>query len=262
MPFTIAADRVEFFPNATPPTFNVYGGEGSYIILEDSEEWDITVVTPTQLSQRKVIPAEDNVINYSQVERLEITGTGVATNGGQVFWTTGDTVDKITVEGTRGEVPIAVSTGGGDDEIYLNGLVGNGSAVNAGAGNDLVRGSSRGDTLEGGDGNDVLAGGGGRDMLSGGAGSDIFKYTSVQDSGPAGIDSIVDFVRGVDKIDLSAIGAFHWIVGAFSGTPGEVRGTMLGIQADLNGDAFPDMIIWVNTGNGGGLTMTASDFIF
>lgn len=271
MPYTIAAETVEI-SGGLPYEINVYGGAGSYITAQDADEWDITEVTPTRISLLNTTTLADTIITYTQVERLEITAVGTSMNSSRIFWTTGDTVDKITVQGTREEEPISISTGGGNDEIHLNGVVGNESYVFAGDGNDLVSGSSRNDTLKGGagedtlyggDGNDILVGGGARDSLWGGAGSDIFRYESLQDSGfGGGIETISDFVRGVDKIDLSAIGNFHWILSPFTGTPGEVRGTMLGIQADLNGDALADLVIWVNGANGGGWTMTASDFIF
>lgn len=66
-----------------------------------------------------------------------------------------------------------------------------------GKGNDILRGLSGEDELNGGAGNDTLIGGGGADILRGGAGNDIFRFDSVSSS-----DTVVDFTRGSDKIQL------------------------------------------------------------
>jgi len=249
---------------------NVNGGNGNDILsaqpVSDSYILGVTLDQIVLIDETSLISA---VINYSEVEHLVIVGTADTMNEDRVYWTTGDTVDEITVDGTLRDLPITVSTGGGNDKIYLNDPVGNGSRVIAGDGNDIVRGSSRDDileggvgedTIEGGDGNDILIGGGNRDVLLGGAGSDIFRYSSVQDSsGATGIDTISDFVKGVDQIDLSAIGGLHWRIGAFTETPGEVRATLVGFQVDVNGDAIADMVVIALVGGHG---LTASDFIF
>lgn len=243
---------------------NVTGGNDSLVILEETGANYYLEVTPIQVSMKHINSFFNIYINYFEMEQVQVYGTGRALDGDdRVYWTTGDTIDNITVTGTFGELPINVSTNGGDDQVYLDGLVGNGSRVYAGDGNDIVRGSSREDIIEGGNGNDVLIGGGGRDILWGGAGSDVFRYTSAQDSsGATGIDTIADFQRGVDKVDLSGVAAFHWIgASPFSGTPGELRGTMLGIQGDINGDRVPDMILWLNAPSYGGLGLTTADFI-
>lgn len=77
------------------------------------------------------------------------------------------------------------------------------------AGNDTIRGNAGNDRLYGDGGNDLLVGGAGLDNLYGGAGADVFDYNSAAESKVAttGRDVIRDFVRGVDKIDLSGIDA-------------------------------------------------------
>jgi len=123
-----------------------------------------------------------------------------------------------------------------------------GSAKIHGAGNVLdnvitgniaantLNGGAGTDTLIGGAGNDTLIGGEGNDTLIGGVGNDTFVFANITDSGTkdALSDVITDFVRGYDKINLSAIDAFSssgfndtfiWkgITGFNSKTKGEVR---------------------------------------
>jgi Ca2+-binding RTX toxin-like protein len=82
-------------------------------------------------------------------------------------------------------------------------------------GADRLEGGLDSDRLYGGTGNDRLIGGDGKDILNGGADADIFQFNSTADSwelwlGLSGIDSvdtITDFVHGVDIIDLSRIDA-------------------------------------------------------
>ncbi|QQG27072.1 M10 family metallopeptidase [Pectobacterium carotovorum] len=66
-----------------------------------------------------------------------------------------------------------------------------------GSGNDIIIGNSA---------DNILQGGAGADTLTGGAGSDTFVYTKASDSSlKLGYDTITDFERGIDKIDLSAL---------------------------------------------------------
>ena len=85
--------------------------------------------------------------------------------------------------------------GSGDDRIL--GLGGNDRIYGFG-GNDLLEGGDGADQLNGGAGDDILIGGPGSDRLYGSSGADIFRYTGMGDSG----DSIRDFARGVDRIDI------------------------------------------------------------
>ena len=68
---------------------------------------------------------------------------------------------------------------------------------------DTLTGNSLDNNIDGGAGNDVIAGLGGNDILTGGDGADIFVFdnTTVTD---LGIDTISDFVSGVDKIKVSS----------------------------------------------------------
>jgi Ca2+-binding RTX toxin-like protein len=128
------------------------------------------------------------------------TSTSLVDSGGidlvrsSVSMTLGRFVEDLTLTGT-----LAL---GGTGNVLSNYLTGN-------AGNNALRGMGGNDVLRGGGGNDVLTGGGGRDVLTGGAGRDIFDFDRAYESGPlsATRDTIRDFVRGTDRIDLSAIDA-------------------------------------------------------
>lgn len=74
------------------------------------------------------------------------------------------------------------------------------------AGNDRLKGDAGNDTLFGGGGNDTLTGGPGADVLVGNGGKDRFVF-KIGDSPLSDPDTIADFRRGKDKIDLSAIDA-------------------------------------------------------
>ena len=86
------------------------------------------------------------------------------------------------------------------------------------AGNDVLKGGGGGDWLKGGDGDDILLGGAGRDTLYGGTGSDVFVFTAATDSLSGAADMITDFVHGIDKIDLSALGYTGFTAGRASET--------------------------------------------
>ncbi len=123
---------------------------------------------------------------------------------------------------------LIVETGGGDDEISVSGAINNRFAVtvDAGAGNDEVRGgngsedlrgsggddrinaSNGDDTLDGGSGNDLLDGSNGKDIVSGGAGADRVLGNNGNDTvdGGAGDDTVdggngFDIVSGGDGDD-------------------------------------------------------------
>jgi Ca2+-binding RTX toxin-like protein len=102
---------------------------------------------------------------------------------------------------------------GWDGNDYLNGRGGN-DFIDGGYGidtligdngNDTLYGGANNDNLDGGADADLLIGGLGNDIMSGGAGADtfIFQYASELN----GLDTILDFQKGVDKIDLRGIDA-------------------------------------------------------
>jgi serralysin len=124
----------------------------------------------------------------------------------------------------------------------------------------------------GGGGADILIANQAANRLTGNGGSDTFRWASATDSAPGSADTIVDFLSGSDRIDLTAIDAdtrsaandaFHWIGSAgFGGAAGELRGEVIGgslhIFADANADMIADFeIILANQ-----TAIAPSDFIF
>lgn len=168
---------------------------------------------------------------------------------------------------------------GADGNDKLAGFLGNDTLVGH-SGNDRLFGEHGNDSLNGGSGADLLNGGNGRDRLTGGSGIDQFVFRSTSDSSAsaASADVITDFVRGTDKMSLSAIdalvstatnNAFVWRgTSSFSSTTaGEVRykkynnaGTSNDytmVFVDNDADTAVEMAIRVN----GLHNFTSSDFI-
>lgn len=98
--------------------------------------------------------------------------------------TVGGTPNNDTLTGSNGS---DIINGFGGDDV-LSGLQGD-DVLNGGAGND---------NLSGGRGNDLLRGGLGNDTLTGGAGRDTFVLGV-----GLGADTIVDFTKGQDSIQLA-----------------------------------------------------------
>lgn len=100
-----------------------------------------------------------------------------------------------------------VDGGSGDD--LLNGglqhdkLFGRGGSdlIRGGRGNDRLKGGSQADQLNAGLGRDVLMGGGGADVITTGGGRDLIAYRNPTH----GEDTVLDFARKQDQIDLRAI---------------------------------------------------------
>lgn len=131
-------------------------------------------------------------------------------------------------------------------------LIGDGAAniLRGLDGNDVMQGGDGTDLMNGGDGGDVLSGDSGADLLSGGSGADIFLFSSLGDSARAGSDTIGDFARGEDDIDLRRIDANEDIRGnqafefigreRFHKDAGELRYEVKGGSATIAGDTDGD----------------------
>ncbi len=145
----------------------------------------------------------------TDTQALTVTVTDVVgiTRTGSLF--------SETMTGT-GEQDVLDGSWGND---VINGLGGNDTLIgglgrdtlNGGDGNDILDGGNDNDILVGGNGDDILIGGDDGDTMTGGAGADIFRLLAAGDSARSGSDrdTITDFQRGVDRIDLSAIDAIN-----------------------------------------------------
>jgi Ca2+-binding RTX toxin-like protein len=103
----------------------------------------------------------------------------------------------------------AQSKGGRDTLISIENAIGSNAddALTGNSANNLLQGGGGIDRLDGGAGQDTLIGGDGADYMIGGAGADKFVFEKTSDFGAVGWDTVADFQRGVDKIDLSKIDA-------------------------------------------------------
>ncbi|WP_426152978.1 M10 family metallopeptidase C-terminal domain-containing protein [Pseudomonas sp. DC3000-4b1] len=135
------------------------------------------------------------------------------------------------------------------------------------ANSELLLGLGGNDTLKGGDGGDTLDGGAGKDALYGQAGADTFRFSQLLDSyrdydagGATVTDTIFDFVRGQDRIDVSALGFSglgsgngHTLYTTYSASSDKTY--IKSADADANGNRFEIAL-------SGNLALTASDFVF
>lgn len=151
---------------------------------------------------------------------------------------------------------------GGDQNDTLIGGAG-GDSLSGGNHNDVLLGGADNDWLAGESGNDTLNGGAGIDVLQGGEGNDTFVMADL-----GGYDTIMDFVRGQDKVDLRSIDAIaggrdnaFTLIGSagFSGVAGELRVFALNegyvVAGDVDGDAVADITFGTN------VELTFGDFL-
>ncbi len=146
------------------------GGEGGDTYYADST--DILADTGTTGTDRVVSTSNNFVLG---------NGTGI---------------ENIEAEAGIGNIRLT-----GDD--LANKITGN-------DGNNILKGMGGDDQILGGLGNDTIEGGLGRDTMTGGDGADIFTLKngdSPATSTPLAYDIVTDFASGIDKLDLSTIGA-------------------------------------------------------
>jgi Ca2+-binding RTX toxin-like protein len=126
----------------------------------------------------------------------------------------------------RVEVEYLIGSGTGSINLTGNELA---QSIGGNASNNVLVGLAGNDQLYGNEGNDILKGGLGADVLWGGFGTDLFAYA--EKGRNIGNDQVMDFERGIDKIDLRALA----ITGANVTTALSGGNTVLSIDADRNG---------------------------
>lgn len=157
-------------------------------------------LTNTSVSASLIETATLN--NLQSVTDLNARSLGVAS----------DALKSLTVTSTSA-APITL-TGGGSSLTTVDASAVSGAltfnlslSANAaltlvgGSGSELIAGRGLADSLVGGSGNDTLVGGLGADTLVGGEGVDVFRW-ALLDSTSSSTDQVLDFVSGVDKLQL------------------------------------------------------------
>lgn len=219
----------------------------------------------------------DTYIIDSPLTRITDTGAGMDNVQSWCSFRLFDGLEVLNLRGTEN------LNGFGNDLANLitgtagkNLLVGGAGAdrLFGAAGDDVLNGGTGADNLMGGDGDDVLRGEQGKDFLTGGPGHDTFVFAALGDTSAlaAGADTITDFIRGRDRIDVSAIDAsstnalandaFTFIgLQNFTNSAGEVRFTLgaqdTTVEIDVNGDGVADAVINLLRA----INLTAGDFV-
>jgi len=116
---------------------------------------------------------------------LEAAAEGSDLVKSNINYTLPDNVEKL------------ILTGGNDVKGIGNNL---NNVITGNSGNNILNGAYNNDQLLGKGGNDILVGGKGNDILTGGGGKDSFIFYAPTE----GIDTLKDFVSGVDNIKVKA----------------------------------------------------------
>lgn len=172
---------------------------------------------------------EDEVVSVSFDDNVIWGGSGddslYGTLGGeQLGGGTGNDVIKASsgndsIYGGKGDGIDVIDAGDGNDIIFGGG--GNDN-LKAGDGKDTVYNGGGNDTVMGEAGADTLWGGPGNDRLTGGLGSDVFAFASGN-----GLDTVTDFTKGEDKLDLSAFAISDLASVAAAASHGGISGVTL-----------------------------------
>ena len=157
---------------------HVFGDAGDDRAVADGDD-ELDGVESTTAAEEPPEPWPANVVLDSGL--LTLTGTessdaiAVRVSGAGRLTTT---IDDATHTFDAGRVVrIAITGGGGNDVLGLDGSVAIPADIDAGPGDDRLVGGARNDTLRAGFGNDTLDGGLGDDSINGDGGIDTLDYS-------------------------------------------------------------------------------------
>jgi S-layer protein len=147
-------------------------------------------------SATSVVVTGNNGFNLTNTGNTAITNFDAS---GVVANSTATAVDteanlKVTFLSANTTGPTTIKGGAGGDSLTA---VAGTDSIDGGAGNDSIDGGAGNDILIGGAGSDLITGGLGVDTLTGGTGVDTFVVVA---QATTGVDSITDFVGGVDVL--------------------------------------------------------------
>lgn len=145
-------------------------------------------------------------------------------NGKIVVYTSGLVGDSYGASGL-GRFIIDPAAGGMAGDV-IQGTAG-AETLTGGPGADLIIGQGGNDRLRGGAGDDIILDGAGSDRMWGGPGADIFVLSK-----DGANDTIEDFERGVDRIDMSAMGRFYTVDGL------DFKSTKNGARLSIDGETL------------------------
>ncbi|MEH3046975.1 M10 family metallopeptidase C-terminal domain-containing protein [Sphingomonas adhaesiva] len=185
----------------------IHGDSIRYSIAQGGDGAKFTIDATTGVLKFLAAPDFETPTDIGANNVYDVTVVATDTRGATDMQALAITITDVVGITKTGTILNDTLTGTGEQDV-LDGGWGN-DVLNGLGGNDRLIGGLGNDTLNGGDGDDVLIGGWGKDTLTGGAGKDVFHFESKLDSGTTTgtRDVITDFVRGQDKIDLSAIDA-------------------------------------------------------
>jgi serralysin len=231
------------------------------IVNKFGEVHDVTVSNNVMLGGTYTVNVED-ITDY-QMSRISIKDNFVANGLYGDLYPNNRPSELFYSNNTATKITETIEPA----QINFKGIVVRGTAGKTGE--ELI-GTAGSDYIYGHGDGDKLVGGGGRDFIFGGKGVDFFVYKDFRDSAPSLADYISGFEKGIDKIDLSALGntaAFGAAAlklldgGAFAGGKGDIfiskTATYTALNIDLNGDKQADMRIELQ----GNHTISSSDLI-
>lgn len=154
-----------------------------------------------------LVMTEGNDVLALEDKTSPITSDGARVKNMAVIYAGGgnDLINFSSPNYSHGD--ISIYGGDGNDKIWSS--TGNDHLFGQ-AGNDEIYGGSGDDVIDSGDGNDFISGGSGSNTLTGGNGNDTFCFDSFEfDDRPSfyqnnhGIDVIIDFTKGEDRIQIT-----------------------------------------------------------